>query len=181
MQPTPSSPPTQHVYRGHGKHSVRLAVCQTDDDGLLQVPTIADLVPVRRIMTREVVCAREDLDLGTLMDLMIRRHIGCVPIVDERGRPIGMVTKFDAVEQRVAAPAAGGKAPATAGDLMMPLALALDEHATVGDAAAMMAIEDVHHVVIVADSGALVGVVSTMDIVRWLTANDSATVSDEPR
>jgi len=92
-----------------------------------------------------------------------------------------MVTKFDAVEQRVAAPAAGGKAPATAGDLMMPLALALDEHATVGDAAATMAIEDVHHVVIVADSGALVGVVSTMDIVRWLTANDSAEVSDEPR
>jgi len=44
-----------------------------------------------------------------------------------------------------------------------------------------MAIEDVHHVVIVADSGALVGVVSTMDIVRWLTANDSAAASDEPR
>ncbi len=181
MDPTPSSPPTQHVYRGHGIHSVRPADCQSDDDGALQVPTIADLVPVRRIMTREVVCARDDLDLTTLMDLMVRRHIGCVPIVDERGRPIGMVTKFDAVEQQLAELCAGGKRPATAGELMMPLALALDEHATVGDAAAMMAIEDVHHVVIVDDSGALIGVVSTMDIVRWLTANDSAPVSDEPR
>lgn len=179
MEPTPLSPPTQHVYRGHGNHSVRLPLCQADDEGLLQVPTIADLVPVRRIMTRDVICAREDLDLATLLELMVRRHIGCVPIVDERGRPIGMVTKFDAIEQLVTEPKPGGKRPIIAGDLMMPLALTLDEHASVGDAAAMMAVEDVHHVVIIAESGALIGVVSTMDIVRWLTANDSVPVTDE--
>ena len=45
-------------------------------------------------------------------------------------------------------------------------------HASVAHAAAMMSLEDIHHVAIVADSGLLLGVVSSIDIVRWLAAND---------
>lgn len=172
------SPPTQHVFRGRGSQMVRVPICETEGEGLLQVPTIADLVPVRRIMSRDVVCAREDLDVGALVDLMVRRRIGCVPVIDERGRPIGMVTKTDVVEQRLAAIAHGGPPAMTAGELMMPLAITLDEHATVAHAAAMMAVEDFHHVAIVSDGGALIGVVSTMDIVRWLAANDGTTAGD---
>lgn len=167
-----SSPPTQHVYRGAGSHSIRVPTCEDGDASVLRVATIADLVPVRRIMSREVICAREDLELPALMELMVRRHIGCVPVIDERGRPIGMITKFDVVEQLLAARTRGAAAPATAGAAMMPLAITLDEHASVAHAAAMMSIEDVHHVAIVATGGALIGVVSTMDIVRWLAAND---------
>lgn len=174
MEPTTNSPPTQHVYRGHGSHSVRVPICETEGEGLLQVPTVADLIPVRRVMSREVVCAREDLEAGALMDLMVRRHIGCVPVVDDRGRPIGMVTKFDVVEQQLAT-RNGAPVATTAGALMMPLAITLDEHATVAHAAAMMSVEDVHHVAIVSDGGALIGVISTMDIVRWLAANDGIT------
>src|SRR5262249_39697522 len=129
MELTTTSPPTQHVYRGHGSHSVRVPICDlADDDDPFQVPTIADLVPVRRIMSREVICAREDLALAALMDLMVRRRIGCVPVIDERGRPIGMVTKFDVVEQLLAARAPRGAATqATVADVMMPLAITLDE------------------------------------------------------
>lgn len=173
-----NSPPTQHVFRGRGSQTVRVPICETEGEGQLQVPTIADLVPVRRIMSRDVVCAREDLDVGALVDLMVRRRIGCVPVIDERGRPIGMVTKTDVVEQRLAAIAHGGSPAMTAGELMMPLAITLDEHATVAHAAAMMAVEDFHHVAIVSDGGALIGVVSTMDIVRWLAANDGTTAGD---
>ena len=36
----------------------------------------------------------------------------------------------------------------------------------------MMHSDDVHHVPIVDDFDALVGIVSSMDIVRWLAAND---------
>lgn len=168
-----NSPPTQHVYRGHGSHTVRVPICEPDDAGLPQVPTIADLVPVRRIMSREVICAREDLDVATLLDLMVRRHIGCIPVVDDRGRPVGMVTKFDVVEQQLAARGShAAPAATTAGELMMPLAITLDEHATVAHAAAMMSVEDVHHVAIVTEGGALIGVISSMDIVRWLASND---------
>jgi CBS domain-containing protein len=179
MEPMTNPPPTQHVYRGHGSHTVRMPLCDpAGDAGLLQVPTIADLVPARQIMSREVICAREDLDVATLMDLMVRRRIGCIPVVDERGRPIGMVTKTDVVEQQLAVILHGAPPAITAADLMMPLAITLDEHATVAHAAAMMAVEDFHHVAIVSDGGALIGVISTMDIVRWLTANDGIVAGD---
>jgi CBS domain-containing protein len=55
---------------------------------------------------------------------------------------------------------------------MMPIALTLEESSTVGDAASMMTCEDLHHVLVVSRSGALVGVVSAKDIVTWLVRND---------
>jgi CBS-domain-containing membrane protein len=137
------------------------------------VPTIADLVPATWIMSGDVIHAREDATVDHVMQLMVRRHIGCVPIVDGRNHPIGMVTKRDLVENWVISRDADAAPPAlTVGQLMMPLALTLDEHATVAHTAAMMAVEDVHHVPIVAESGCLIGIVSSFDIVRWLAAND---------
>jgi CBS domain-containing protein len=108
---------------------------------------------------------------------MVGRHIGCVPVVNERGRPIGIITKFDLVEQLDAAMrlAAGGcPLPAdlrvqTADDVMMPIALTLDEHASVEHASSMMVSEETHHVLVISDDGTLVGVVSAKDIVRWVT------------
>jgi CBS domain-containing protein len=166
-------PPIQHVYRGRGLHTVHTPPCDRHDPAEIKIPTIADSVPATWIMSQEVICAREDLDLEALTDLILRRHIGCVPVVNTEGHPIGMITKFDLVEQLLAADAPEAATLAlTAGQLMMPIALTLDEHATVAHVAAMMAVEDIHHIPIVAGDGCLIGVVSSMDIVRWLAAND---------
>ena len=54
----------------------------------------------------------------------------------------------------------------------MPLAITLNLHATIAHAAAMMANEDFHHVMVVGPAGELRGVVSTMDVCRWLARND---------
>jgi CBS domain-containing protein len=129
--------------------------------------TIATDVPVTEIMSRHVVCAFEDLPLDTLIQVMVAERLGCVPVVDERGHPRGMVTKLDIVEQLVVPTARAS----TVGDVMMPLAITLNEDVSVAHAAALMASEDMHHVMIVS-GGCLVGVVSTMDVTRWLAAND---------
>ena len=173
MDPATTEPPTQRIYRGHGTHSVRMPFWEADEPAIAKVPTIADIVPACRIMSREVICAREDLEVAALMDLFVRHHIGCVPIVDDRGHPIGMVTKLDLVEQLICARDPEPAAPAlVASQVMMPLALTLDERATVAHAAALMSIEAIHHVPIVAGSGCLIGVISSMDVVRWLASND---------
>jgi CBS-domain-containing membrane protein len=138
-------------------------------------------VPITRAMTADVVCARPTLSIGGVVSLMIRHHIGCIPVVDDRRRPIGMVTKFDIVEQLDAfmssatngSPMPTDLAARTADEVMMPLALSLGEHATIADAAALMTSEDMHHLVIVDDRGHLVGVVSTKDITTWLVENAS--------
>lgn len=134
--------------------------------------TIAADVPIAAIMATQVVCARPELRADALARLLVDHHIGCVPIVDDNGRPIGIVTKADLVERL------DGRAAIdlsqTAADVMMPLAITLDERATVADAAAMFVSEDFHHVMIVSATGILIGVVSTKDVVRWLDDNDRA-------
>jgi predicted transcriptional regulator len=55
---------------------------------------------------------------------------------------------------------------------MMPLAITLNQHATIAHAAAVMGLEDFHHVMVVGADHCLIGVVSTMDIARWLARND---------
>lgn len=134
---------------------------------LPRMPTIADRIPVTAIMSRDVVCGRTDLSVGALTELLVKNHIGCVPIVDDRGRPKGIVTKLDLVEHEHPA--------LTAGEVMMPLAITLNSHATIAHAVAMMAIEDFHHLMVVGTDHVLVGVVSTMDVVRWLARNDGFT------
>ena len=132
-----------------------------------KTPTIADRIPVTAIMTRDIVCARAELSTEALKELLVKNHIGCVPIVDDRGRPKGIVTKLDLVERVEPA--------LTAAEVMMPLAITLNTHATIAHAAAMMAVEDFHHLMVVGTDHVLVGVISTMDIVRWLARNDGFT------
>ena len=130
----------------------------------MNVQTGTDQVPIDEIMTREVVCARGDFEAEALSELLLAKHIGCIPIVDERGRPTGIVTKLDLI---------GRDLPGlTAADVMMPLAITLNTNATVAHAAAMMSAEDFHHLMVVDQDGVLAGIVSTLDVCRWLARNE---------
>ena len=152
------------------------------DPPSIRRPAAADAVTLRQLMRGEVFCARPDLDVHSLVHLMIEHRIGCIPVVDERRRPIGVITKFDLVEQLDAAmqakTAADGLPPdllaRTAEEVMMPIALTLPEQATIAHAAAMIAAEDTHHVLVVDSEGTLRGVISTRDIVVWMVGNDAS-------
>jgi CBS domain-containing protein len=162
---------TQRVYDGHAQLQVRdIAPCGHE---LPSAPprraTIADRVPVGAVMSRRLVCAYPDLPIAALARLFVEEHIGCIPIIDDRGHPQGMVTKSDLVEQLAGPPTWAFK---TAHDIMMPLALTLDEGATIAHAASLMTLEDLHHVMIVSCDGMLIGVISAKDVVRWLVEND---------
>lgn len=126
-------------------------------------------------MTSDLVCAQSDLDVAYLAELMIGRRLGCLPVIDDDRRPIGIVTKLDLVEQIEA-----GRATRTIADVMMPFAFTLPEHATIAHAAAMMDCEDTHHVMVVDGNGMLVGVVSSKDIARWV-ARSVLRVATAPR
>ncbi|MBS1118218.1 MAG: hypothetical protein H6Q90_446 [Deltaproteobacteria bacterium] len=172
------------IHQGSGEVQRRSATspAPTGGEGLIPSPTIAGLVPVTDIMTRSVICARSDLPIGELLDLVIDHGIGCVPVVDPGGCPIGMVTKRDLVEQLASLVHEGTLArlvtrsprrpPATAEDVMLPVAITVDEHVTIARAAAVMAEQDLHHLPIISPSGVVVGVISSLDIVRWLARND---------
>jgi CBS domain-containing protein len=170
------------VYDGDGECCGQSLDLETPvERGSGRVPTIAKHIPLRQIMTPDVICARAELSVAGVVTLMIHHHIGCIPVVDDRRRPIGMITKFDIVEHLDAfmrsavngSPLPSDLAARSADELMMPLAMTLGENATVATAAALMAAEDLHHVLVINERGHLVGIVSTKDITNWLVENDA--------
>jgi CBS domain-containing protein len=172
--------PSRRIYRGRGTEPETIPIPVLG--GIAEVtPRIsAAAVPLHQIMSRDVICARGDLDIGVVVDLMLRHHIGCVPIVDDRQRPIGIITKSDIVEHVHAAVASASEGvplpedlkARTADDVMMPLAFTLSAFATVAHAALMMMSEDTHHVMVVSPTDELVGVVSSRDVVGWVLHTD---------
>jgi CBS domain-containing protein len=169
----------QHIYDDRGELRVRkVAPCGHDEPAPPpRKATIAVCVPITAVMTRTVVCARPELPVPALAQLFLDEHVGCIPIIDERGRPHGIVTKSDVVGQL----SDDCWPMRSARDVMMPLALTLDEHATLAHAASLMTLEDLHHVMVVSCSGALIGIVSAKDVVRWLVENDQLTGYDNCR
>jgi CBS domain-containing protein len=160
----------------------------------------AEAVHVREVMTREVVCLEPGMDLDATASLFLERGISGAPVVDPEGRPIGMVTKTDLmramhdgtdteeIDTRPGRPSRhtrqGGVEVLDEGfalvrgrgaavrDIMTPVAFTLSESAPLARAAALMAFEGVHRVPIVSVRGAVVGIVSALDVVRWLAREE---------
>ena len=119
-------------------------------------------------MSEALVVASGETTVESLIALITRHHVGCIPIVDTDHRPIGIVTKLDLVECREP----GRK---TARDVMMPHARAFHPEDTLARAVALMTSEGFHHVLVVDAGRRLKGVVSTFDVTRWLASVSNPT------
>ena len=147
--------------------------------------------PLAEIMTKDVVCVSADVDIGVVREIMVDRAFGGVPVVDADGKPVGIISRADVLRMerdrgetdevnRVTAkpkdqddlglgPGFHVYEPAkiTAGDVMSPLVLTLHESSNVGQASALMAYEGVHRLPVVSDEGRVVGILSSLDVLRW--------------
>jgi CBS domain-containing protein len=122
-------------------------------------------------MSPRVVCVRADLGTDALTEMLFALDLRSVPVVDDQGRPIGVVSRSDLLRH--------GRTDVAAdlvGDVMMCLAFSLPETATLSRAAAIMAYEGVHQIPVVASDGKVVGLISSLDIVRWLAQRDGYAV-----
>lgn len=131
----------------------------------------AQSTPVAEIMTRDVTAVRPDASMGVLTRLLLLKGISGVPVVDASGRPLGVVSKTDVL--RALGPDEHG---ACARDIMTPVSIAMPEHASIARAAALMVYEHVHRVVITGPSGEVTGLVTTLDVLRWLARHDGYAV-----
>jgi CBS domain-containing protein len=162
--------------------------------------SLADSTPLWQVMRPCVVCVRQDLGIDALMSLLVGFDLRSVPVVDEAGRPIGVVSRSDLVdhwyESENQAPPMRAQGPngspgeflgsgfhavtpaQTVADVMMCIAFTLCEDASLSHAAALMAYEGVPRVPVVSFEGKVVGIVSSMDVVRWLAQHDGYVVPD---
>lgn len=132
--------------------------------------------PVARIMTRRVVCARPEMDASLLRERLLDRAIGGAPVVDDWGRVVGVVSRSDLLEHEVTS----HPGERTVGDIMTPMAFTLRAEASIAQAAALMAYEGVHRVVVVDAAGCVIGVVSALDVSRWIGWCAGFAVGREP-
>ncbi len=148
--------------------------------------------PVAEIMSKVTLCVRPEGSISEVEELMLERRLGAVPVVDHEGRAVGIVSKTDLLrlkhehDKRTRAvplkedinpgwtfekqPAAGpiDENKLVVRSIMSPVVLTLNESSTIGQAAALMAFEQIHHLPIVSNEGRVVGILSSLDVLRWL-------------
>jgi CBS domain-containing protein len=118
------------------------------------------LAPLREKLKRPAVSCRAGTPLREVLRTMKAERIGSMVVVDEHAAPVGIFTTNDVLE-RVAA----GEAPVDAPirSVMTPSPVALEDEATLAEAAIAMARHGIRHVVVTRD-GKLSGVVSERDL-----------------
>ena len=124
---------------------------------------------LRGVMTRAVVSVRPEQPVDEALQLLVENAVSGLPVVDAEHRPVGMLSRADLLEEHLDALLVGeGGQPARVRDVMTGHALTLPETASVREAALLMGNYAVHRVPVVDASGRLVGIVSTLDVLRWL-------------
>jgi CBS domain-containing protein len=146
-----------------------------------------DRLTARDVMTTEVHVARADTPLEEIAQLLATHHISGVPVVENDGRVIGMVSEADLIDEdkrsaRIPRTALYGFFPVpedvlkeayrggqhlTAGDVMTKKVALATEDTPVSKLADLMIARRINRVPIHRD-GKLVGIVSRADIVRAL-------------
>ncbi|HSP81009.1 MAG TPA: CBS domain-containing protein, partial [Myxococcaceae bacterium] len=95
-----------------------------------------------------------------------------LPVLDEEGQLVGVVSRTDLLhppsEEGEAPPLHPERAGASAGELMSRAPVVIEEGAPMGRAAALMASSGVHRLIVVASDGRVVGILTALDIARWV-------------
>lgn len=144
-------------------------------------------------MERDVVSVRPETDIETLLRLMRRHELPGIPVTDEEGRVVGIVTEADLVirdedadlhlphhidllggviflepikhyEERLRRAIA-----ATVADMMTPDPVTVGPRDTVRDAARIIAERHHNRLPVVDEQGRLVGLVTRVDVLEALT------------
>jgi CBS domain-containing protein len=152
----------------------------------------ADEAQVRDIMSHEVVTVRDDVSLPSLAALLLERGVSRVPVVDAEQRLVGMVAMTDLVvdahlrgdtdELRDDAPAIPAGAGISyvppgfhvedtgklVGEVMNRGVISVRPEASIAEAAHLLTSHHLHGLPVADGLGALVGFVSSSDIVAWV-------------
>jgi CBS domain-containing protein len=107
---------------------------------------------VQDIMNRELLAVRPDLPAPEARELLCGFRVGAAPVLDDGGRPLGVVAIRDLLSD------AG-----TAADRMSRPAICVSISATIEHAARHLADMSLHHIVVVDGAGVAVGMLSALD------------------
>lgn len=117
---------------------------------------------VSDLMTGDLIAVRPEDRSGRALDILLQSGLHALPIIDEAGAPIGMVTTADVVTVEPDTPV---------GSRFAGPPLTVDGATSVAEAAAIMRREYVHHLV-VTEGAIAVGMLSSHDLLKMLESED---------
>ncbi|MCS7005999.1 MAG: CBS domain-containing protein [Thermoleophilia bacterium] len=140
---------------------------------------------IEEVMTREPKAVPEATSLKDVARILAEHGISGLPVVDEEGKVVGVVSEADIVGKEVGAERErsllgrllrGGPPPVldarTAGEAMTAPALTITADREVAEAARTMTEQGVNRLPVVDDEGRLVGIVTRADLVRAFLRSD---------
>ncbi len=148
---------------------------------------------VRDLMTTEPVTTTPDAPLKEAARMMVEHGVSGLPVLDESGGLVGMVTEGDFLRQEAnrdqpyrlslleALFGDGTGAPPaveTVGEVMSEPVITIGADATISEAARVMAHRRVKRLPVVDEAGALIGIISRADVVNAFTKPDEV-IEDE--
>lgn len=111
------------------------------------------------IMNREVLTFLADAPAAEALREIRHHHVSCAPVVGETRVPLGMLSLRDLTGVLVGERAA---------DRMSSPPIPIGAKTTIRDAAARMEEHGIHHLPVVDEGGRLIGIISTIDVIRGL-------------
>lgn len=124
---------------------------------------------VAEYMTTELVTLRDDATVGDAVVALADAHVSAVPVIDGKGRFMGVLSTTDVLEAESEAEDAAAREElfndTLVSDIMTPRPKTIAPDDSVKDAAQQMLYLEVHRLFVEYD-GQLVGVISQSDVVR---------------
>ena len=120
------------------------------------------MVNVEDIMERNVLTIPRGTSLTDAARALADRDVSGAPVCDARGRLLGMVSKTDLIE------AFASKDGQLVEDVMYPEVLSVAPHVPIQAAVHLMAFEGVHRLMVLDEARTIVGIVTSMDLLRSL-------------
>jgi len=132
----------------------------------------ATATTVADVMTAQVIALRPKDPLARAYARALDEKISAVPVLDEDGRPVGILSKSDLLLTSIR------DQDTTAEEVMSSPVATIRQSAPLSLAAATMAKEGFHRLVVVDGSGIAVGILSSLDVLRWLANEAGFVIAD---
>jgi CBS domain-containing protein len=123
------------------------------------------------LMTPNPVSIEVDASVAEAIALLTDRGLSAAPVIDEAGRPRGVISRDDILvheRERLASPAAGTPDPTRVADIMTPTVLSVTPDTPARAVVEQLLGLKVQQLFVVDDAGALVGSISNFDVLRHL-------------
>ena len=119
----------------------------------------------RDLMLKDVVTTTGNVPVKEAIDLLYKRHVGCIVVVDDAQNCIGLFTERDAI--RVVAQNVPLDAPIE--KIMTKNPFTVNEDSTFDEAKNIIKSAKVRHLPVITTSGKLVGLISVRNILDELS------------